>query len=181
MSFPIRILLALTAALLAAVTPTVGGGTASARSPGRTAAAPRGEVWEWALGENATTDPDLAPYRNDLSGSGIHEFSLGWEATVATDGTVTQVSVYNDETAIGLPPSSTSYQAYKGRLPGGLSWDDTASDVVGKLGAPAATGYAPGGGEAGWTRVEGKYNVKAYFFHGALHDMVISSSSTPAP
>ncbi|MEU8517659.1 hypothetical protein AB0C76_39700 [Kitasatospora sp. NPDC048722] len=150
-------------------------------TPSTVIASPAGEVWEWALGRNVFTDPLFRPYLDDLTGSGIHEFSRGWEATVHSDGTVVAVNIYNDEASIGLGQSSTSYSAYTGRLPGGLLWSDTAAEAGQKLGAPAATGLAPGGSEADWTGVEGQYTIHVYFSHDALHNIIISRSSNSTP
>ncbi|MFJ2864101.1 hypothetical protein [Kitasatospora sp. NPDC087314] len=91
------------------------------------------------------------------------------------------MNVYNDEASIGLAQSSTSYSASTGRLPGGLLWSDTAAEAGRKLGAPTTTGLAPGGSEADWTGVEGQYDIHVYFFHDALHNIIISRSSNTAP
>lgn len=64
----------------------------------------------------------------------------GFQLVPDWTGTVVSVVLYNDETAIGLPESSTSFRAYTGALPGGLTWSDTPESVVARYGMGTQTG-----------------------------------------
>jgi hypothetical protein len=108
-----------------------------------------GEIWQWALGRNLWTDPALEQYSRQLGlywgqSTDAEAQSQGFELTADSTGTVTSVTLYNDETDLGFPQSSTSYQAYQGRLPGGLTWDDTGSTVGAEYGTQSMGGYGSG-------------------------------------
>jgi hypothetical protein len=121
-----------------------GGGTGAGQDDPQAARA--GEVWQWALGRDVWSDPALAPYTGDLGtdwadpDTDVHVQSEGFTLTPDASGTVVAVTVYNDETALGFPPSSSSFSAYRGALPGGLTWSDTASDLGVEYGAPEVSG-----------------------------------------
>lgn len=94
----------------------------------------QGEIWTWALGRNVRTDPDLKYYKVRDDGSVVVQsegFILGTDAS----GAVTAVTLYNDESALGLPYVDSNMKAYKGSLPEGLSWRDTATEVISKFGS----------------------------------------------
>lgn len=95
------------------------------------------------------SDPALAGYARQLGVSwgqstDAEVQSQGFELTADSTGTVTSVTLYNDEADLGLPQSSTSYSAYQGELPAGLSWSDTGSDVGAVYGAQSMGGYGSG-------------------------------------
>lgn len=95
-------------------------------------------IWEQILGRNLA-EPELAPYRGlDIQSQGIK---------VEADGsdTVTAVTLFNDEAALGYGVSGTTYRAYAGVLPGGLTWSSTDSDVLGTMGPPTEA-YTAGWG-----------------------------------
>lgn len=159
-----RRLLVVTAMLLAFVLPATGcGGSSSATSQGVTDRQSRqwsptqepsgqytqepadddpdavasGEIWEWTLGRNVWRDPLLARLASSLGKSSktdINVNSEGYTLQVDSSGTVVAALLYNDETALGFPASSTSFAAYRGRLPAGLSWYDTYDTVLARYG-----------------------------------------------
>jgi hypothetical protein len=114
-------------------------------------AAPPGEIWEWALGRNVSTDPDLKQYFHPVLQCGsegqcpgkTQSLDDGWKANPGWDGTVVSVELFNDETALGTPNdpniASTSSrslkQAYKGTLPLAKTWSTTAKDMGAVYGA----------------------------------------------
>lgn len=107
-------------------------------------APPAGEVWQWALGRNVWDDSALQPYTHDLgrtSDTDVNVQAQGFQLTPDSSGNVYSVTVYNDETALGFPGTDTNFSAYRGALPLGLTWADTASDVIAKYG----TGNQAGG------------------------------------
>jgi hypothetical protein len=94
-------------------------------------------------------DPALEGYARQLGVSwgqstDAEVQSQGFELTADSAGTVTTVTLYNDEAGLGLPQSSTSYQAYQGDLPAGLTWNDTGSDVGAQYGTQSTGGYGSG-------------------------------------
>ncbi|GAB2681800.1 hypothetical protein [Thalassiella azotivora] len=109
-------------------------------------AGPEGEVWQWALGRDLWSDPVFVTYTEDLGtdwgepGTDVHVQSQGFSLTADDAGTVVAVTLYNDETALGLPASDSSFSADAGDLPGGLTWADTASDLGIEYGAPGVSG-----------------------------------------
>jgi hypothetical protein len=108
-----------------------------------------GEIWQWALGRHLWSDPELDRYSRQLGVSwgqstDAEVQSQGFELTADSSGTVTSVTLYNDEVGLGLPQSSTSYQAYQGDLPSGLTWSDTGSDVGAEYGTQTMGGYGSG-------------------------------------
>jgi len=108
--------------------------------------AAEGEIWEWALGRNIWTDPDLAAYGRNLGRTWdleAHVQSQGFSLNPDSSGVIVSVTLYNDETALGLPVSSSSFSAYQGMLPGGLDWSMTADDL------DLLDGEQQGGGIAG--------------------------------
>ncbi len=121
------------------------------------------EIWVWSLGRNMN-DPSLARYLLDLDaddvGGGAMVKSLGFELKLDSSGTVYGVMLVNDEVAIGLPAGNT-FQAYPGRLPGGLNWRMTAAEVVRVLGNPDDAYTAGYGVELSFTyRDVGGYALK---------------------
>ena len=66
--------------------------------------------------------------------------SLGFQLAPDAPGTVTAVTVHNDENLLGYPGSETTFRAYRGTLPLGLSWDHTATDVDQLPGSDDRTG-----------------------------------------
>lgn len=96
------------------------------------------EIWQWALGRNVWDDPSLANLASSLgasSSTAILAQPYGFQLVLDSSGNVTKVVLYNDETALGLPVSDTSFSAYPGALPADLSWDDTIDTVVARYGA----------------------------------------------
>ena len=103
----------------------------SATSPPTSAPVPVGEVWEWALGRNLTTDTALAAYRDRLTSDGrVPVQSKGFSLQVDGSGDVVAVTLFNDETALGFPGLESNYSTYKGRLPDGNAWSDTATSIA---------------------------------------------------
>ncbi|HET8657541.1 MAG TPA: hypothetical protein VFM55_00915 [Micromonosporaceae bacterium] len=136
--------------LLALAAPACGGGDET--PPGSTGGAgggayeqpdsPRGEIWQWALGRDLD-DPALRRYTANLKGDAAHVKSEGFTLHFDAAMTVYSVTLFNDEAKLGWGPGDT-FRAYRGQLPGGLSWDMTAADVVNTLGQPDqayTTGY----------------------------------------
>ncbi|WP_350275853.1 hypothetical protein [Kribbella sp. HUAS MG21] len=113
-------------------------------TPGATV--PDGEIWEWALGRNLWSDPGLAAYAKDLGtdwsdpGTDANVHSRGFQLTADSSGTVTAVTLYNDESALGYPGEDTNFSAYQGSLPMGLTWSTTATDLGAGYGAENQTG-----------------------------------------
>ena len=108
---------------------------------------PTGEIWEWALGRNVFEDPALYKLTSQLGhapdyDTDINVQSRGYQLTMDSEGTVVQVTLYNDENELGYPGSETNFSAYSGRLPGGLTWQETAST----MGAQANGENQVGGG-----------------------------------
>ncbi|MBN9621321.1 MAG: hypothetical protein J0H43_16590, partial [Actinobacteria bacterium] len=96
-----------------------------------------GEIWQWALGRNVWSDPDLQPYTQTLGrtwDTDVNVQSLGFQLTPDAAGAVVAVTVYNDENALGYPGTETNFAAYRGTLPLGLTWAHTATDVEQLLG-----------------------------------------------
>jgi hypothetical protein len=131
-----------------AATVTTTDGTQPATKP----TTPAGEVWDYALGLR-WDDPAIAAYTQGFgrySGDGDdptgHVRSQGFMLNLDGAGVVTSVTLVNDEAALGY---GTGFQAYRGRLPFGVSWDETADDVHARLGDPlSVTGGA--GLDVGW-------------------------------
>lgn len=108
--------------------------TTTAPSP-----ATAGEVWQWAHGRNVWTDPSLKPYATGLGKSGdtdVNVRSKGFQLTTDSSGVVVAVTLFNDESALGYPGSSSNFSAYRGALPLGLSWTSTAAHEGWVYGAP---------------------------------------------
>jgi hypothetical protein len=103
-----------------------------------------GEIWQWAIGRNLWDDPALQQYARDLGTSwehtDAHVQSQGFALTADGSGVVTAVTLFNDETALGLPVSETSYRAYQGRLPLGITWRTTADDLISMFGPANQSG-----------------------------------------
>jgi hypothetical protein len=130
----------LTSALAVAVTPAT-----------VATAAPPGDIWEWALGRNIWTDPDLNQYFHPTVQCGsegqcpgwAQSLDDGWKANPGGDNNVVSVELFNDETALGTPnnpniantSSGGLKHAYKGRLPLGKTWSTTAKDMDAVYGA----------------------------------------------
>ncbi|HET9649319.1 MAG TPA: hypothetical protein VFP34_13975 [Microlunatus sp.] len=89
------------------------------------------EIWFWALGRNVWTDPALIPYTGGLGygDTDVNLHAAGVQLALDPQGTVTSVTVYNDENALGYPGSETNFSAYAGMLPLGLTWSDDVSSV----------------------------------------------------
>jgi hypothetical protein len=86
----------------------------STTTPAPEPATPSGEVWQWALGRNVWTDPDLQQYTQSLGDThdtDVNVQSEGFQLTADSSGTVVAVTLFNDETALGMPQSETSYSA----------------------------------------------------------------------
>ncbi len=97
------------------------------RKPTATTPTPvaQGEIWQWALGRNVWEDRELQRYTHQLGSSeetDVMVQSQGFSLTPDGSGVVTAVTLFNDETALGLPVSESSFSAYQGRLPMGLTW-----------------------------------------------------------
>lgn len=107
---------------------------------------PDGEIWQWALGRNLWTDPGLEAYAKDLGtdwsdpGTDANAHSQGFQLTADSTGTVTAVTLYNDESALGYPGADSNFSAYQGALPMGLTWNDTAADLGAIYGAQNQSG-----------------------------------------
>lgn len=65
----------------------------------------------------------------------MHVQPLGFELDLDSYGTVEAVVLYNDETALGLSASDSSYSACTGVFPDGLTWDLTPGDLGFSYGA----------------------------------------------
>lgn len=155
--------------------PTSSSSTAPASSSPQPPAA-TGEIWQWALGKNVWSDPALQPYTRDLgrtSDTDVNVQSQGFQLTPDASGAVYSVTVYNDETALGMPYVETNFNAYRGKLPMGLTWNDTASDVSRMYG----TGNQAGGYGTSITftyLTKDEYRVEVGFM--ALHDQDLPGS-----
>lgn len=83
-------------------------------------------------------DPALSEYTRDLfdddMGGGAMVKSEGFELNLDSSGTVHSVTLFNDENSLGF--SGNTFSAYDGQLPAGLSWNETATDIVNLLGQP---------------------------------------------
>jgi hypothetical protein len=104
--------------------------------------APRGEIWQWALGRDID-DPALRPYTLNMKGDAANVQPEGFALHFDTAQRVYLVSLYNDERSLGFEEENT-FGAYRGELPNGLSWDMTATDLLETLGEPDdayTTGY----------------------------------------
>ncbi|MFI7546053.1 hypothetical protein [Actinoplanes sp. NPDC049599] len=102
----------------------------------------RGEIWQWALGRDVD-DPALRPYTLDMRGDAASVQSEGFQLHFDSAMKVYMVALVNDESSLGFGPENT-FSAYQGALPGDLSWDMTAANVVEVLGEPDdsyTTGY----------------------------------------
>lgn len=102
-----------------------------------------GEIWQWALGRNVWSDPDLQPYTQTLGrtwDTDVNVQSQGFQLTPDAAGAVVAVTLFNDENALGYPGSETNFRAYQGTLPLGLTWAHTATDVEQQLGSDQRTG-----------------------------------------
>jgi hypothetical protein len=131
---------AMVAALVAALVALLSG--CGSDGGGGGGSAPEGEVWQWALGRNIWTDEALQQYSSNVGrelSTDIDRLEDGFKLTFDSSGVVTMVTVFNDETAIGLPGTG-NYSAYRGALPGGLSWDATAADLGAEYGTTNQTG-----------------------------------------
>lgn len=105
-------------------------------------AKPTGEIWQWALGRDVFTDENLKQYSQSLGTTGhtdVDVQSEGFKLTV-TSGIVTAVTLYNDETALGYPGSSSNFTAYRGQLPLNLTWQSTAGSMGVQYGASNQSG-----------------------------------------
>lgn len=102
-------------------------------------AVPSGEIWQWALGRNIWDDEALAGLAATIgpNSDSITIQPYGFQLDVDASGTVAAVLLFNDEVALGLPASESSFSAYQGSLPAGLSWQDTYDTVVGRYGEGA--------------------------------------------
>jgi hypothetical protein len=127
--------------------------TSQAPAPPATVPTPAGEIWQYALGMS-WDDAAIAGYTQDFgrySGDGDdptgHVRSQGFILDIDAAGVVAAVKLVNDEAALGY---GEGYHAYRGRLPFGLTWSDSAADVQAALGDPVAvTGGA--GLDVDWT------------------------------
>jgi hypothetical protein len=98
---------------------------------------PDGEVWEWAVGRNGFTDPYLNRYMSMMFeqwdkrnwNTDVYVHAQGFMLNIDGEGIVQEVVLYYDEVELGLPESDTSMHTYQGRLPGGLTWDDTPATL----------------------------------------------------
>jgi hypothetical protein len=98
---------------------------------------PDGEVWEWAPGRNGFTDPYLNRYMSMMFeqwdkrnwNTDVYVHAQGFMLNIDGEGVVQEVVLYYDEVELGLPESDTSMHTYQGRLPGGLTWDDTPATL----------------------------------------------------
>ena len=97
---------------------------------------PSGEIWQWALGRSIWDDQALAELASTMgpSSDSIMMQPYGFQLDVDTSGRVAAVRLFNDEVALGLPASDSSFSAYQGALPTGLSWDDTYDTIVSRHG-----------------------------------------------
>jgi hypothetical protein len=102
------------------------------------AAAPQGEIWEWALGREAFNDPDLAPYTRGLGATigGPCPYDYCPPAYTVTEAVVAdkgfKLVPTGAEQVIGtveLYNKDNVFQPYPGRLPFGLTWDMTADQI----------------------------------------------------
>jgi hypothetical protein len=116
----------------------------SAPAPVATAAPP-GDIWEWALGRDLWTDPDLEQYLHPIMqcGSGgecpgwAQSLDDGWKANPGVDGNVVSVELFNDETVLGTPDNPNVAVSsggglkhpYNGKLPLEKTWSTTAKDM----------------------------------------------------
>lgn len=94
---------------------------------------PAGEVWQWALGQNVWEDPlyTLSQEQSFSPGStDVYANTLGFSLTPDEQGVVRVVTLFN---------AGTGMVAYPGRLPGGLDWSMTGSDLVAELGEETLT------------------------------------------
>ncbi|MGB7981507.1 MAG: hypothetical protein WCF36_12025 [Candidatus Nanopelagicales bacterium] len=100
---------------------------------------PSGEIWQWALGRSIWDDPTLADLAATMgpSSDSISMQPYGFQLDVDVSGAVAAVLLFNDEVALGLPASDSSFSAYPGALPAGLSWDDTYDTIVSRHGRGA--------------------------------------------
>lgn len=123
--------------------------------PSSTADAPVGEIWQWAIGMDMD-DPALAEYMGflfeDEMGGGAMVKSEGFELNLDSSATVRSVTLFNDESRLGF--SENTFSAYKGELPAGLSWDNTATNVVELLGQPDESYTAGYGVELSFTYLD---------------------------
>ena len=102
------------------------------------AGAPTGEIWQWALGRNAWQDPELKRLASKLgrtTNTNISAYADGFGLTLDAQGVVIAVVLMNDEVALGMEGSDTSFSAYGGRLPAGLFWTDSYDTVIARYGA----------------------------------------------
>jgi hypothetical protein len=95
-----------------------------------------GEIWEWVLGRSVWDDPALADLASTLgpTSDSIMMQPYGYQLDVDASGTIAAVLLFNDEVALGLPVSDSSFRAYDGALPGGLTWSDTYDTIVNRFG-----------------------------------------------
>ena len=137
---------------------------------------PSGEIWQWALGRDVWNDPALQRYAHDLGRSDdtdVNVQSEGFQLTVDSTGTVTAVTLYNNENALGLPGAETNFSAYEGTLPMGLSWNDTASDIGAEYGAANQSGGYGTSITFAYTTNDG-YRVDVAFLAGHESDLPAS-------
>lgn len=101
---------------------------------------PTGEIWRWAQGM-AWDDPAIAAYTQDFGRHAKewgddptgHVQAQGFALNLDASGRVRSVTVYADEASLGL---GAGYAAYRGSLPLGLNWSQTATQVYAALGDP---------------------------------------------
>jgi hypothetical protein len=138
-------------------------------SPGGQAPVQAGPIWQWAIGRNIT-DPQLRPF---IAQAG-RMYSMGVYLNIEGQ-LVTHVVLYNDERTLGYGTSSNTYSAYQGPLPGGLTWADTPSVVLRKLGTPDRQ-YTEGYGvEAFFTYFnKGGYSLEVTFVARHKQDLPTS-------
>lgn len=135
----------------------------------------QGEIWQWALGRNVWEDPQLQRYTRQLGSSeetDVMVQSQGFSLTPDGSGVVTAVTLFNDETALGLPASESSFSAYQGLLPMGLTWGTTAIQMGAVYGASNQSGGY--GTTITFTYVSDGYSLQVGF--AALHERDLPQS-----
>lgn len=123
------------------------------------------------------SDPALEPYARELGnddGTDIDVQSEGFKLTLDSTGVVVSVTVFNDENAMNLPGVETNFSAYRGELPLGLSWADSATSLLTQH--PDYTAVSGGYG----TSITYTYFLDGYRFDVALearHESAIPGSA----
>lgn len=113
------------------------GGCGSDGGGGGGGSTPEGEIWQWALGRNIWTDDALRPYSANVGrewSTDIDRLEDGFKLSFDSAGVVTMVTLFNDETALGVPGTG-NYSAYRGELPEGLTWAATSTELGAEYGA----------------------------------------------